>query len=140
MKGAGAEEGEAVDVTEVDFSGEKEECAEEEKEKDGAGEVGVVHEMLVDVAEGVEDGEGLVLYVSTFAIGRWVCSKKANTFAWICPKFTPSSSINGGSPSYPSVENAASHPVLRPPCSPILPETPAPNPGDEKPPEPLPPP
>lgn len=50
------------------------------------------------------------------------------TFDWICPKLTPSSSISGGSPSYPSVENAANQPVLNPPCSPILPDTPPENP------------
>ena len=43
------------------------------------------------------------------------------TFDFICPKFTPSSSNSGGSPSYPSVPKAASHPVLNPPCSPIRP-------------------
>ena len=46
------------------------------------------------------------------------------TFVFMCPKFTPSSSIRPGSPSYPSVENAASQPVLRPPCSPMRPDTP----------------
>lgn len=46
----------------------------------------------------------------------------------MCEKLTPSSSNNGGSPSYPSVENAASQPVLNPPCSPIRPDTPGPAP------------
>lgn len=36
----------------------------------------------------------------------------------------PSSSNNGGSPSYPSVPNAASHPVRSPPLSPMRPLTP----------------
>ena len=38
-----AEEGEAVDVAEVDFAGEEEEEAVEKEEEDGTGEVGVVH-------------------------------------------------------------------------------------------------
>jgi hypothetical protein len=54
------------------------------------------------------------------------------TFVRICEKFTPNSSNKGGSPSYPSVPNAASQPVRKPPCSPILPLTPAA--GDPKPP------
>lgn len=51
------------------------------------------------------------------------------TLAWICAKLTPSSSSSGGSPSYPSVEKAASHPVRRPPCSPMRPDTPTPGAG-----------
>jgi len=58
-----AEEGEAVDVAEVDFAAEEEEGAEEEEEEDGTGEVGVVHDVLVDAREGVEDGEGFELDV-----------------------------------------------------------------------------
>lgn len=54
---------------------------------------------------------------------RWQGKGGEPTLARICPKLTPSSSIRGGSPSYPSVENAASHPVVRPPCSPIRPVT-----------------
>ena len=48
------------------------------------------------------------------------------TFPLICPKFTPNSSNSDGSPSYPSVPNAAIHPVLNPPCSPMRPLTPCP--------------
>ena len=59
VEGEGADGGEAVDVTEVEFSAEEEEGAEEGEEEDWAGEVGVVHYMLVDVGDGVEDGEGL---------------------------------------------------------------------------------
>lgn len=59
MEGEGADEGEAVDVAEVDFAGEEEEGAEEEEEEDGAREVGIVHDVLVDAREGVEDCEGL---------------------------------------------------------------------------------
>ena len=43
----------------MDFSAEEEEGAEEEEEEDGAGEVGVVHYVLGDGVEGVEDCEGL---------------------------------------------------------------------------------
>lgn len=88
--------------------------------------------MLVDAAEGVEDCEGLggVSMVRESLAARDVLGGKRGggegkrrTLAWMCPKLTPSSSINGGSPSYPSVENAANHPVLSPPWSPIRPPT-----------------
>ncbi len=59
VQGEGADEGEAVDVAEVDFAAEEEEGAEEEEEEDGAGEVGVVHDVLVDAGEGVKDCKGL---------------------------------------------------------------------------------
>lgn len=55
MKGEGADEGEAVDVAKVHFSGEEEEGAEEQEEEDRAGEVGVVHYVLGDGVYGVED-------------------------------------------------------------------------------------
>lgn len=61
MEGGAAEEGESVNISEVDFSREEEEGAEEEKEEDRAGEVGVVHNVLVDAGEGVEDGKGLAM-------------------------------------------------------------------------------
>ena len=48
MEREGADEGEAVDVAEVDFSAEEEEGAEEEEEEDWTGEVGVVHYVLRD--------------------------------------------------------------------------------------------
>ena len=66
MEGEGADEGEAVDVAEVDFAGEEEEGAEEEEEEDGTGEVGVVHYVLGDGVEGVEDGESLDLVVFSY--------------------------------------------------------------------------
>lgn len=59
MQGDGADEGEPVDVAAADFAADEEEDAEEDEEEDGAGEVGVVHYVLVDAAEGVEDCEGL---------------------------------------------------------------------------------
>jgi len=59
VEGEGADEGEAVDVAEMDFSAEEEEGGEEEAEEEGAGEVGVVHYVLGDWAEGVEDCECL---------------------------------------------------------------------------------
>ncbi len=59
MEGEGADEGEAVDVAEVDFAGEEEEGAEEEEEEDGAREVRVVHYVLGDWVEGVQYCEGL---------------------------------------------------------------------------------
>lgn len=37
MQGEGADEGETVDVAEMDFSGKEEECAEEEEEENWAG-------------------------------------------------------------------------------------------------------
>lgn len=43
----------------MDFSTEEQEGAEEEEEEDGACEVGVVHYVLVDAGEGVEDCECL---------------------------------------------------------------------------------
>lgn len=43
MEGDGAQEGEAVDVAELDLAAEEEEGTEEEEEEDGTGEVGVVH-------------------------------------------------------------------------------------------------
>lgn len=59
MEGEGADEGEAVDIAKVDFAGEEEEGAEEEEEEDGAREVGVVHYVLGDGVQGVEDCERL---------------------------------------------------------------------------------
>lgn len=59
MEGEGTDEGKAVDVAEMDFSAEEEEGAEEEEEEDWAGEVGVVHYVLGDGGERVEDCEGL---------------------------------------------------------------------------------
>lgn len=46
------------------------------------------------------------------------------TLRWIFVNDTPNSSNKGGSPSYPSVEKAASQPVLSPPCSSMRPDTP----------------
>ena len=66
MQGEGTDEGEAVDVAEVDFAGEEEEGGEEEAEEDGAGEVGVVHYVLGDWVERVEYCECLIVrYVSS---------------------------------------------------------------------------
>lgn len=48
MEGGGAEECEAVDIAEMHFAGEEKKGAEEEEEEDGASEVGVVHNVLVD--------------------------------------------------------------------------------------------
>lgn len=54
-----AEEGQAVDVAEVDLAAEEQEGAEEEEEQDGPGEIGVVHDVLVDARQGVQDRERL---------------------------------------------------------------------------------
>lgn len=54
MQGERADEGEAVDVAEVDFAAEEEEGGEEEAEEEGAGEVGVVHYVLRYGVQGVE--------------------------------------------------------------------------------------
>jgi len=69
VKGEGADEGEAIDIAEVDFAAEEEEGAEEEEEEDGAGEVGVVHDVLVDAGEGVENCEGLGVLLDWLALG-----------------------------------------------------------------------
>ena len=55
VEGEGADERETVYVAEMDFAAEEEEGAEEEEEEDWASEVGVVHYVLVDAGEGVED-------------------------------------------------------------------------------------
>lgn len=102
------------------FAGEEEEGAEEEEEDDWAGEVRVVHDVLIYSCHWVEDCEGL-LRVSYLHLS--LSEGLEHTFPLICPKFTPSSSNSGGSPSYPSVPKAASHPVLNPPCSPMRPLT-----------------
>lgn len=44
----------------MDFAAEEEEGGEEEAEEEGAGKVGVVHYVLGDGAEGVQDCEGLL--------------------------------------------------------------------------------
>jgi len=160
-----AEEGEAVDVAEVDLAAEEQEGAEEEEEQDGPGEVGVVHDVLVDAREGVQDRERLYsLHMTSTAVRELPLSflfqnlyfstardddvsgslpiprngeteRDGRTFPLICPKFTPNSSSSGGSPSYPSVPNAANHPVRRPPCSPIRPLTPPPGTPNPDPPK-----
>ena len=56
MERQGADERQAVDVAEVHFAAEEEEGAEQEEEEDGPGQVRVVHYVLVDAREGVEDG------------------------------------------------------------------------------------
>lgn len=61
MEGKGADEGEAVYVAEMHFSGKEEEGAEEEEEEDWAGEVGVIHYVLGDGVERVEYRERLAL-------------------------------------------------------------------------------
>lgn len=61
MEGEGADEGEAVYITKMDFSGKEKKGAEEEEEEDGAGEVGVVHYVLGDGMERVEYCERLPL-------------------------------------------------------------------------------
>lgn len=53
VEGGRAEEGEAIDVAEVNLAGKEEEEAKKEEEEDGAGEVRVIHEVLVDASEGV---------------------------------------------------------------------------------------
>lgn len=59
VKGDGAEDSDAVDIAIEDLSGEEEEGAVEDDVEDGAVEVAVVHEVLVDLRKGVEDCEGL---------------------------------------------------------------------------------
>ena len=73
VQGEGADEGEAVDVAEVDFAAEEEEGAEEEEEEDWACKVRVVHYVLVDAGEGVEDCEGLFVFVEG---GFWLAGER----------------------------------------------------------------
>ena len=48
-----------VDVAKVELSAEEQEGAEEKDEKYGPGDVRIVHDVLVDAAEGVENCECL---------------------------------------------------------------------------------
>lgn len=59
MQGNCAQEGDAVDIPEMDLAREQEERGEEEAEQNRAGEVAVVHDVLVDGGKGVKDCEGL---------------------------------------------------------------------------------
>lgn len=59
MEREGADQGQAVDVAEVDFPTEEEKGAEEDEEEDGSREVAVVHEVLVHAREWVEHRECL---------------------------------------------------------------------------------
>lgn len=61
MEGKRAEDGDAVDVAIEDFAGEEEECAVEDYVEEGTVEVAVIHEVLVNAGEGVEDCKGLVM-------------------------------------------------------------------------------
>jgi hypothetical protein len=54
VKGDGTEKSEAIDVSEMDFAAKEEEGAKEEEEEDGASQVGVVHNVLVDAGKRVE--------------------------------------------------------------------------------------
>ena len=60
MEGKRANGGETIDVAEVELSAEEEEGAEKGEEEDGTGEVGIVHYVLVDVSDRIEDCESLV--------------------------------------------------------------------------------
>ncbi len=59
MQRCAAEKGETVDVAEVHFAGEEEEGAEKEEEEDWTSKVRVIHYVLVDAGEGIEDCESL---------------------------------------------------------------------------------
>lgn len=59
MEGDGAEDGDAIDIAIEDLSGEEEEGSVEDDIEDGAVEVAVVHEVLVDLGKWVEDCERL---------------------------------------------------------------------------------
>lgn len=87
MKRTASQEGKAVDVAEMYFSGEEEEEAEQKEEQYRTGEIRVVHEVLIDVAEGVQDGEGLdtrQILVSRFVISVGERDRKGQgTFAWM---------------------------------------------------------
>ena len=73
MQGEGADEGEAVDVAEMDFSGKQEEGAEEEEEEDWAREVGVVHYVLGDGVQGVQYRERLLGKIAKGVSQRFAC-------------------------------------------------------------------
>ena len=101
----------------------------QKEEEERTGEVSVVHKMLVDSPEGVQHGECL----SSSQLGDNILVEGTTersevgwlvTFDLMCENSMPSSTSNGGSPSYPSAEKAAIQPVRSPPCSPILPDTP----------------
>ena len=62
MEGDSAENGHAIDIAIEHLSGEKEEGAIEDNVENGAVEVTVVHKVLVDLGEGVEDCEGLCVH------------------------------------------------------------------------------
>ncbi len=55
MQRDAADEGYAVDVSEMYLSREEQEGAEEKEEEDRASDVRVVHYVLVDSGEGVKD-------------------------------------------------------------------------------------
>lgn len=101
---------------------EKEEEAKEEEEEDWTCEVGVVHDVLIypskriEYSESLPNRHALVLFITNscpaplfsvassleLAVFLWSCEESKythHTFVLICPKFTPSSSNNGGSPS-----------------------------------------
>ena len=55
VQGDRAEDGDAVDVAVEDLAGEEEEGPVEQDVQDRAVQVAVVHEVLVDLGEGVQD-------------------------------------------------------------------------------------
>lgn len=116
---------------------EEKEESEKEEEEDGSSKVRVIHDMLVYPGHWVEYSKSLSSrdLVSIQDPPDELKSRPQDpprTFVLICPKLTPNSSSNGGSPSYPSVPNAASQPVLKPPCSPMRPLIPAAPPNPPK--------
>lgn len=63
MESECAEYSDAVDVAVEHFSGEKKECSVEEDIEDRTVQVAVVHEVLVDVSKGIQDGQCLFHHV-----------------------------------------------------------------------------
>ena len=59
MQGYSTHKREPVDITKVYFAAEEKEEAKEKEEENGAEEVGVIHDVLVNACKGVEDCECL---------------------------------------------------------------------------------
>lgn len=78
----------------------KQECAEKEEEENGSRKVRVVHDMLIYPRQRIEDSKSLHDGNVSHCLLRWSSVVAMQpTFILIWPKFTPSSSSNGGSPS-----------------------------------------
>ena len=82
---------------ETRLSYQEEESAKQEEEQYGSRKVRVVHDVLVDTSERIQHCHRLPELVSLSAVYRLLM--RVPTLPLMCPKLTPSSSSNGGSPS-----------------------------------------